>query len=346
MAFSHFAFGVAAPASLTPFALPGLPDANGFAGMYAGQSNGVLLCAGGSNFPERPLADGGKKIWHDGVFALSSPSAPWSLVGHLPRRAGYGASGTWRDAVVCAGGGDETENFADAWLLRWNGTMLSTERLPKLPFVSANCCGAVVGSLFFVCGGQARPDAVTTLRDCAVLDLSRPADGWMEIPWPVSAPGRILAVTASHDGWFYVFSGADLVGDGALARRRYLTDAWRYRALSGWERLPDLPRSVAAAPSPAAVAAGGRLVILGGVSPGFLSSIPAGGPHPGFSREQLRYDIALRRWEVEAGDDLPEFAPARVTAPSARWRNLYVVPSGEIRPGVRTPSVESYLVSP
>ena len=36
-----------------------LPDAEGWAGMFAGVSNGVLIVGGGANFPEKPLWEGG-----------------------------------------------------------------------------------------------------------------------------------------------------------------------------------------------------------------------------------------------------------------------------------------------
>lgn len=33
--------------------LPSIPDEEGFAGMYSGVSNGVLVVAGGANFPDK-----------------------------------------------------------------------------------------------------------------------------------------------------------------------------------------------------------------------------------------------------------------------------------------------------
>ena len=39
--------------------LADLPDVEGFAGSYAGVSNGALLVCGGANFPEKPLWEGG-----------------------------------------------------------------------------------------------------------------------------------------------------------------------------------------------------------------------------------------------------------------------------------------------
>ncbi len=336
---------------VTVTALAALPDIHGFAGMFAGVAGEALLCAGGANFPSKPLAEGGTKVCHDRVFALAAPDGLWREAGRLPQPNGYGVSATWRDAVVLAGGGDDQSNFRHACLMRWDGTRLAFEPLPPLPVTTANGCGTVVGDILYVAGGQETPTATSTLNRCFTLDLSAaPASRhWQEIPWPDGAPGRILAVAGAHDGWFYLFSGADLHPNaGGRAERQYLTDAWRYRAASGWQRLTDLPHAVAAAPSPAMPAGGAHFVIAGGVSPEFLTTIPANAPHPGFPRELLVYDIAADQWTSRAEQAIAPASnvPPRVTAPLAAWQNLFVVPSGEVAPGVRTPSVLAFRFAP
>ena len=59
--------------------------------------------------------------------------------------------------------------------------------------------------------------------------------------------------------------------------------------------------------------------------------------HPGFPKQILAYDPALDRWS-EAGE-----TPApRATVPCVEWRSAFIVPSGEVRPGVRSPEVWSF----
>lgn len=325
-------------------ALASLPDAHGLAGMFAGVSGRALLCAGGANFPDKPLAQGGKKVWSDRVFVLPTPDGTWREAGRLPQPNGYGVSATWRDAVVIAGGGDAEANFRTAALLRWDGTQLSRTPLPDLPVPLANGCGTVVGDVLYVAGGQETPSATSTLRRCFALDLAAAEGKWHEIPWPAGAAGRILAVAATHDGWFYLFSGADLYPNAqGQAERHYLTDAWRYRPADGWQPLADLPHAVAAAPSPAMVS-GAHLVIAGGVSPEFLATLPKNSPHPGFPRDLLAYDTAANTWRAvtpPAGGP-----PPRVTAPLTRWQDIFVIPSGEVAPGIRTPTVLSFRFAP
>ncbi len=61
--------------------LPALPDAEGFAGMFSGTSHGVLMAAGGANFPEGRPWEGGQKTWHDTIYVLQKPDGRWKTAG-------------------------------------------------------------------------------------------------------------------------------------------------------------------------------------------------------------------------------------------------------------------------
>src|SRR5690554_3196384 len=75
-----------------------IPDSIGFAGSFGGISNGVLLVAGGANFPDGGAPwTGSKKVWHDRIFALENPDGDWKMVGALPNAMGYGVSVNWKD---------------------------------------------------------------------------------------------------------------------------------------------------------------------------------------------------------------------------------------------------------
>ena len=81
--------------------LPETPNAPGFGGAFVGTSGDLLLCGGGSNFPDKPAWDGGVKVWHDEVFSLSSTrSKKWASLGKLPRPCGYGVSVSIRQGLL------------------------------------------------------------------------------------------------------------------------------------------------------------------------------------------------------------------------------------------------------
>ena len=68
--------------------LPPLPDREGFAGPFAGVSDGALLVVGGANFPDKKPWEGGTKNWYDTIFVLDRPDGQWKTAGRLPRSLG------------------------------------------------------------------------------------------------------------------------------------------------------------------------------------------------------------------------------------------------------------------
>lgn len=190
--------------------LPPLPDAQGFAGSFAGVSNNTLLVAGGANFPDKKPWQGGKKRWYDTVYALEKPDGKWTVIGRLPRPLGYGVSVTHRHTLICIGGSDADRHYADVFRLQFNSGKLVASQLPSLPIAVANACGALVGDTLYVAGGQEKPDAANTLKKIFALDLAAEELRWREIDaWP--GRGRMLAVAASFDGAFWLIGGTDLI---------------------------------------------------------------------------------------------------------------------------------------
>ena len=330
--------------------LPALPDQHGFAAMYAGRSGDVLIAAGGANFSQRPLKEGGTKIWHDRIFVLSRPDGHWQAGGRLPRPAAYGVSGTWQDAVVCAGGGDARTNFSEAWLMRWNGQAIAFESLPSLPLPIANCSGLVMGDVLYVIGGQGQPDSTSALARMFALDLGRmPSERrWEEKPWPAGAPARIHAVLGTHHGELFLFSGIELLADSSgKVDRRYLRDAYAFKLGQGWRRLADMPEATGAAPSPAIEFDAANLLVLSGVNAPWGSATGPGGATPGFAHRIWAYRPGADTWRIfSEGPTEPDSLPARVTAPLVAWQGRFVAVSGEIAPGIRTPTLLSLAAAP
>lgn len=327
---------------VVPFAgrcadLPPLPDKEGFAGPFAGVSNGALLVGGGANFPEKKPWDGGKKVWYDTVFVLEKPSGSWTVAGKLPRPLGYGVSVTHGTGVVCVGGGDAERHYSTAFRLDWKVGKLITTDLPPLPKPLANGCGALVGDTLYVAGGQAKLEDPVLSKVTYRIDLAAAEPKWVETE-ACPGGGRMLAVAAGFDGAFWLVGGVDLVaGASGKAERKYLKDAYRYDPGKGWKRIADLPRPVAAAPSPAATDATGYFV-LGGDDGTQVGVAPD--KHRGFTKTVLHYHPKDDKW-VEAG----EVAAPRVTVPCVPWGTTWVVPGGEVRPGIRSPYPTTFTPS-
>lgn len=311
--------------------LSSLPNREGFAGSFAGVSGGVLMVAGGANFPDKKPWEGGKKIWYDSVFVLAKETGQWVVGGKMPRPLGYGVCVVHGDGVVCVGGSDAERHYADVFRLSWNNGKLVTTNLPPLPNPLANGCGAVVGDTLYIAGGQEKPDSTKGSKRAWRLDLSVVEPKWEAID-DCPGDGRILAIAAGLDGAFWVVGGVDLlVSKDGKVKRHYRTDAYRYTPGKGWQRIADLDYPVAAAPSPAPSDASG-FYILGGDDGDQIDASPD--KHRGFGKKIQRYDLKTSKW-IEVGE---QPAP-RVTVPLVIWNNAWIVPSGEMRPGVRSPEV-------
>ncbi len=325
--------------------LPPLPDEHGFAGPFAGTSGGALIVAGGANFPDGYPWDGGAKIYHDRAFVLEKPDGAWQIAAPLPKPVGYGVSASLasRASLVCIGGNDADATFADCFELTWVGGALKASPLPPLPVASTMGCGAAIGDVVYHAGGSLDGE---THRAFYRLDLGAERPAWEELPWPEGAPGRILAVAGVSGGQFYLFGGADL-GSDRWDKRSYLNDAWRFDPEAGtWQRLADMPAQVAAGPSPAIAAGASHLLLLGGAGRDFVEAQRAlrpetdgnGVDHPGFPKRQLAYHTVTDTW-VETGGSFPADRLTPVTTPTVAWQGGIVVPTGEVKPGIRSPQV-------
>ena len=336
--------------------LADLPDPVGVAGGFAGvcgAGNGLLVVAGGANFPDRPPWESGVKAWHDAAWVLADPDGQWQAATPLPEPLGYGVSASFAGRVWCVGGGDAQKNVASTMALGWDAAaqrlVVERDALPLLPKPVANAAGILVGSRLFIAGGQETPDATTALATLWSIDLANAAAGWREhTPWP--GPPRILPVLGAVDGHLYLVSGAELIvaetaGDeDPQVTRRFLRDAYRFDpATESWTVLAPAPVPLIAAAGPAIPLGDKQLVFLPGDDGEFFERrMELADRHPVFPRRSYIYDTAADAWL--RGDEIPATVDGLATAtpvttPTVAWRGRTVIPSGEIKPGVRTPAI-------
>lgn len=312
--------------------LSALPDSPGVASPFAGIVDGALVIGGGANFPDAPPWKGGRKVWHDQVYRLE-PSG-WTSLGRLPRPLAYGLSFQTAAGVLCVGGSDETSHHREAFVLSSSEGRLSIAEFPQLLEPVANACGAMAGSTAIVAGGTASPDATSALQKVWAIDVNEKPPQWRRLP-DIPGAGRMLSVAAASSDSFYLLSGASLSkGDDGKPKRSYLRDAWKLDLKTlKWHALPDMPAATVAAPSPAPLINGMHIVILGG-DDGTLVGFQPPEDHPGFRRKALSFDLNGNQWNE--GPDIPV---SRVTVPLVLNDDVFLLPSGEMRPGIRSPEV-------
>ncbi|XAZ81782.1 kelch repeat-containing protein (plasmid) [Fibrella sp. ES10-3-2-2] len=325
----------------------------GVAGAFAGISHGVLLVAGGANFPNGYSWQGGTKVWHSTVYALvkQGRSYHWQTVQPLGRPVGYGASAVWRNRVICVGGNDASRRYADVFTLTWDGAVrrLRTDSLPALPVALANGAATVAGDTLYVVGGESDRG---TERSLYALSLLHPTSGWLR---HADLPGSARAFTAlvAVGGQLYVLGGRQTVG----GRTMVYADAYAYQIRDDrWKQLPYLPTPLSA--HGAVVTPDGAVWVVGGDTGERLTQIeqlnnqmaqqPSGSirdsltvrrnalqrDHPGFSRAVWTYRPRAKRWLKQG--ELSFAVP--VTTPLVVVQGGFILLSGEVSPSIRTPA--------
>jgi hypothetical protein len=190
----------------------------------------------------------------------------------------------------------------------------------------------LAGKVYLAGGYEPGPPRISG-KGFFCLDLENLSAGWQRLPtWP--GPARALGVIAALDGAIYLISGLELkIGADGQPQTVYLNDAYRYRPSSGWEKLPDLPWSVLAAPSPAPVTTTpARVFIFGGVDGRQVGKAPRDKRVP---EDIIYFDVARHEWCL-----WPERWPEPVVCtPPVPMNGAWVFVSGETKAGNRTTAV-------
>lgn len=318
-------------------ALPDLPDALGVAGPFVGVNNDALIVAGGANYP-KPVWQS-EKQWVDTIHLLikTSDGYEWRSGGQLPHPVAYGASISTPRGVLCLGGCNADEVFSHAYFITWDGNSLKIVPCADLPEPLAYGQAALLGNTVYLIGGQSSHELSSAGNKIWSLDLSQPGEP-AKFQWiaRASLPGPNRAfhqVAVQHDGFrdaIYVIGGR--FEDHGVTT--FLKDVWQFIPESNaWKRKNDAPRVIMAGE---AIGIGqSHIFILGSADESNWGKAETlRNEHPGFPRELLAYHTITDTW-TNAGE-LPE---SLVTTTAVRWGDSVIVPSGELRPRVRSPHV-------
>ena len=318
--------------------LPPYPQAPGMAGLMVAMHDGVLIAAGGANFPDQPPWEGGKKSFYRAIYALLPGASAWIPAGQLPAPRAYGATVTVPAGVLIAGGESADQVYQDSLVLRWNGRSVEIVPGSLLPAPVTCAAAAVLAGKVLVAGGYSADTPRVSRNFFWQLDLAGQSNRWQELPaW--SGPTRALAVTAAVGGAFYLISGIEICAvDGKEGPPVYLKDAFRFRPSAGWEALPELPWSALAAASPAPITANPpRVFVLGGVDGRQVGKIPRATQVP---HDIIFLDVTRNVWR-----QWPERWPNSVVCASAvESGGEWILPSGETMAGKRTTEVWAWRI--
>lgn len=331
-----------------------------------------LIVAGGCNFPEKPVTEGGIKRYYDEIFVLDlqNESAQWERIGHLPQKVAYGAAVATPEGIVCIGGNNKDQALKDAFLLvlnEKNETKLTA--LPSLPVALDNFAAAAIGSVVYVAGGNADGEPANGLYS---LDLKKKEKGWKKeksFPGVARVQPVLVAQNKGKETLLYLAGGFSPI-DGDKAAEAPTNLLVYSPSTKRWSEETALPSfadgSLRTLTGGCGVAGEEHLIyFMGGVNRNrFLTAVDrprrmevaratddqatletlqaeaaAYMHHPvewyAFNKELLAYNTLTKSWEVwGAYEQL-----ARAGAGAVRYKNQLIIVNGELKPGVRTPTV-------
>lgn len=319
--------------------LASIPNELGLAGLVVGQHEGGLIAAGGTNFPDATSTVRGQKKTYSDIYLYHSSSNTWSKAGDLPEPRGYGAVVSLPEGILVMGGENAEKLFADSIWLRREGDRVRAEQGPLLPEALTSSMAVVSGHHVYLAGGYLAGKPRRSHAGFWRLDLNRLTADWESLKsW--DGPTRGQGVIAATEEAIYLFSGLEItLAEDSTTQVSYLTDAYRYDIVgSEWKRLPEMPRSTIAAPTPAPMTQDGdRIYLLGGVDGSLAGKQPKGTRVPDGI---LYFDISTETWH-EYEESWPESV---VTTPTVKWHDQWVLVSGEIKSGVRSPHVWTWSI--
>ena len=306
--------------------LPPIPDAayaKGVSAPFCGVLDGTLIVAGGANFPEKSLLEGGPKRVYKDIWALKADG--WERIGELPDSTAYGATFSLPGRLILAGGSVCGTTTDKVYELSADGL----RQMDALPFPVEQAGAAILDDVLYLAGGS----SVLEFRD----------GEWEEIaplPEPLTQP-----VAYARDGKLFVWGGFN-PGSLLAPSEGFCLDLETLE----WADAPAIPDGGTFTGATGAVLQDGRLIVVGGVNKAIFERALRNTPEdriPYLSKEPAEYRFRTQvfifdgtSWTLFA--DIPE---AALAGPGVAVHGSTVyVSGGELKPGVRSPLTFSFDV--
>ena len=239
--------------------------AKGVSGHIAGELRpGLLVMAGGCNFPDRPARKGGAKRYYSEIYIAdylgavhlacetkaSELDMGWKLVGHLPHPTAYAAFQLYGDKLIVVGGQSAAGDLSDAYMIQLSDSLgVEITPLPSLPEPRSGMASARIEDVLYLIGGRVNGKLSNTVLS---LDLSRPQKEWREeTAYPHSPFLKLVAIrnldesnTSSGGPYLGVmgsFTGVDEPDQRVQADVTYMTYTPQTKQWQTYKIAPDDP---------------------------------------------------------------------------------------------------------
>jgi len=352
--------------------LPSLPAERdgiaslGYAGMLGGTHKQVIIAAGGANFPNGVPWEGGKKVWSKNIYILEGNQ--WRLSSKtLPIPLAYSASVSIADGILSIGGENEAITSNKVLLLTYNPSTKEVEiaEYPDLPEPLAYTSAVVIDDYVYVVGGKNAEKSTNAFYRLNWIE-KRAWEKLTDFPALPRAVHCIAVQETSTNKKLFVIGGRNQVaGKLSQALTNYLsydlkTQIWQDE---GELLIDGKPRVLMGAS--AETMGSMHIMIYGGSDEVLFNELESISvqlaneqddlikqelerkrndilnKHPGFSKDILAYNAITKKWFVY--DTRPTQIP--VTALAFKDKQDFVIVSGEVSPGIRSPQVQQFNIA-
>ena len=348
------------PETMKVTELKPIPDAayaKGVSAPFCGVVGDALVVAGGANFPDKSLLEGGAKRVYADIWAHVSEE--WVHAGVLPDSTAYGATFAVDDALILAGGNVCGVTTDKVYELKLQDGKAVLRALPSLPEPMEQCGWTRDGDRLFLVGGV----GTTGIYACTIgsYEWFKEAD----LPEPLVQP-----VAFASAGKLFVWGGfnpetLEVSDKGLVLEISPLASLGRNdkdvipsapsvipseAKESPWREAPSIPDGGTFVGATGATLPDGRLAVVGGVNRAIFARALHNTPEdriPYLSQEPAEYrfrqavyafDPASGAWTLLGADPACALAgPGVAVRPDG---GLYVA-GGELKPGVRSPKLFS-----
>ena len=333
----------------------------GVAGPVVGIINNKLIVAGGANFPDKMPWQGGKKIYYNNISIFNKEKEQVfqeKIQNSLTSNIAYAANCITPLGVVYAGGENELGFSDKVYLLQWDeaSNNLRQTKLPDLPVETTNGSLVCIDNTIYFLGGET---LTNTTNQFYSLNLIKINQGWMTLPVLPKPLSNMVVVAQYLDGQKQIY----LMGGRAKQKNGisdFSSDVYSFDIhLKIWDKKKSLPYPLSAGTG--AVFSEKYILLFGGDQGEQFNKVEQTisninlekeqfkkenlisiknkllESHPGFSNEILLYNTQKNIWLSNG------FIPfnASVTTNLVQWADKIIIPSGEIKAGVRTPRIIS-----
>lgn len=334
--------------------LPAIDGQNhiGLAGPVTGVIKDKLIIAGGANFPNgMPWEGGVKRYQHEAhIYTINDKH---ELVYHSSQdfmdSIAYAANITIEDKIYSIGGERNGQAIADVFIYSIEEDKLVRQEfsLPHLPIALTNGAATYLNNMLYFIGGE---NEELVSDKIYVLDLKAQELCWKEFLVLPQALTHTIVVNDDQENLFVV--------GGRKRNNNALSDIYKdvYRIdvnTKNTYALANLPEQLAAGTG---IFYEGNIIVFGGDNGTIFHPVEQllamissrtnevekqkliqqknkiQEAHPGFTKKVQILQVKENSWKQLA--DIKAESPVTTTA--ILWKSMVIIPTGEVRAGVRT----------